>query len=62
MKASEPLEATTPPDYQTIAEQLNEEALQQIIPRIADAIRAIQAERSGAEPIAWSDFSSHSKK
>ena len=29
--------------------------------KILDAVKAIQAERSGQEPIAWQDFSSHTK-
>ncbi|WP_420642433.1 hypothetical protein [Candidatus Leptofilum sp.] len=30
-------------------------------PHIAEAIRAIQAERAGTSEIEWSDFSSHNK-
>ena len=38
-----------------------DEQLQQINPKVVAAIQAIQAERMGKEPIAWSDFSSHNK-
>jgi hypothetical protein len=40
---------------------LKEEQLQYLNPKVVDAIKAIQAERMGKEPIAWSDFSSHNK-
>ncbi|MGA9382294.1 MAG: hypothetical protein WBV73_26330 [Phormidium sp.] len=40
---------------------LKEEQLQHINPKVLDAIKAIQAERMGKEPIAWSDFSSHNR-
>lgn len=46
---------------QVDVENLSEEALKRLNPRIADAIRAVQAERLGTEPIAWLDFSSHSQ-
>jgi hypothetical protein len=39
---------------------LKEEQLQKINPKVVAAIQAIQAERMGKEPIAWADFSSHS--
>jgi hypothetical protein len=42
-------------------DNLQESQLQQLNPKIAEAIKAIQAERSGKEPIAWRDFSSHEK-
>ena len=42
-------------------ENLQEKQLEQLNPKIANAIKAIQAERSGREPIGWSDFSSHKK-
>lgn len=42
-------------------DQFNEKVIQNLNPKIADAIKAIEAERSGVEPIAWQDFSSHSK-
>ncbi len=42
-------------------DNLQEKQLEQLNPKIAEAIKAIQAERSGKEPIAWSDFSSHDK-
>ncbi len=41
------------------ANELKEEQLQQINPKVVAAIQAIQAERMGKEPIAWADFSSH---
>ncbi len=41
--------------------ELKDEQLQQINPKVVAAIQAIQAERMGKEPIAWSDFSSHNK-
>ncbi|WP_254565437.1 hypothetical protein [Oscillatoria sp. HE19RPO] len=41
--------------------ELKDEQLQQINPKVVDAIKAIQAERMGKEPIAWQDFSSHNK-
>ncbi|MGA9382293.1 MAG: hypothetical protein WBV73_26325 [Phormidium sp.] len=41
---------------------LKEEQLQQLNPKVVSAIQAIQAERMGKEPIAWSDFSSHNKR
>lgn len=40
---------------------LKEEQLQQLNPKVVAAIQAIQAERMGKEPITWSDFSSHNK-
>jgi hypothetical protein len=50
---------------QTVAEiavnDLKEEQLQKINPKVVAAIQAIQAERMGKEPISWSDFSSHNK-
>ena len=51
--------------YQPVAElavnHLKEEQLQHINPKVVAAIKAIQAERMGKEPIAWSDFSSHTQ-
>ena len=51
--------------YQPVAKlavnDLKEEQLQHINPKVVAAIKAIQAERMGKEPIAWSDFSSHTK-
>ncbi|WP_156331719.1 MULTISPECIES: hypothetical protein [Planktothricoides] len=41
--------------------ELKEEQLQKINPKVVAAIQAIQAERMGKEPIAWRDFSSHNK-
>jgi hypothetical protein len=41
--------------------ELKDQQLQQINPKVVAAIKAIQAERIGKEPIAWSDFSSHNK-
>ncbi|CAD5945480.1 hypothetical protein NO976_02265 [Planktothrix agardhii] len=38
---------------------LKEEQLQKINPKVVAAIQAIQAERMGNEPIEWLDFSSH---
>lgn len=42
-------------------DNLQEKQLGQLNPKIANAIKAIQAERSGKEPISWTDFSSHNK-
>ena len=51
--------------YQPVAKlavnDLKEEQLQHINPKVVAAIKAIQAERMGKEPIAWSDFSSHTQ-
>ena len=41
--------------------ELSEEQLEKINPQIAEAIRAIQAERQGTVDFDWSDFSSHKK-
>ena len=38
---------------------LKEEQLQKINPKVVAAIQAIQAERMGKAPIEWYDFSSH---
>lgn len=42
-------------------QSLKEEKLQHVNPKLVAAIRAIQAEKMGKEPIDWSDFSSHNK-
>ncbi|CAD5945498.1 hypothetical protein NO976_02266 [Planktothrix agardhii] len=47
------------PITQLAVNDLKEEQLQKINPKVVVAIQAIQAERMGKEPIAWSDFSSH---
>jgi hypothetical protein len=44
-----------------LVEELKEEKLQKINPKVVAAIKAIQAERMGKEPISWSDFSSHTQ-
>lgn len=50
------------PVAQLKVNDLKEEQLQQLNPKVVAAIQAIQAERMGKEPIAWSDFSSHTTK
>jgi hypothetical protein len=57
----EVISSTVDADLQSKVENLDETALGKINPRIAEAIRAIQDERAGREPIAWADFSQHSK-
>lgn len=47
------------PVAQVAVNDLKEEQLQKINPKVVAAIQAIQAERMGKEPIAWADFSSH---
>jgi hypothetical protein len=49
------------PVTQLAVNDLNKEQLQNINPKVVAAIQAIQAERIGKEPIAWSDFSSHNQ-
>jgi len=55
------ISSTVGGDLLSKVENLDETALGKINPRIVDAIRAIQDERAGREPIAWADFSQHSK-
>ena len=43
-------------------DNLQEKQLEQLNPKIAEAVKAIQAKRLGKEPIAWANFSSHTKK
>ena len=40
---------------------VSSQELDTLNPQIAEAIRSIQSERDGTEPIAWTDFSSHNK-
>jgi hypothetical protein len=51
----------TQPVTKLAVNELKEEQLQQINPKVVAAIKAIQAERMGKEPIAWRDFSSHNQ-
>lgn len=41
---------------------ISKESNRKLHPHVQEALRAIEAERSGNEPLAWSDFSSHNKK
>ncbi len=51
----------TQPVTKLAINEFKDEQLQQINPKVVAAIKAIQAERMGKEPIAWKDFSSHNK-
>ena len=44
-----------------VVDSLAEQKLNNINPQIADAIRAIQAERSGQNELEWTEFSSHTQ-
>jgi len=44
---------------QIVFDDLKEEQLQKINPKVVAAIQSIKAEQMGKEPISWSDFSSH---
>lgn len=44
-----------------LIDDINDSDLDDVNPHIAEAIRAIQAERAGTVEIEWSDFSSHNQ-
>ncbi len=48
-------------ETQVVKEEKKEEKVTNLHPHVAEALKAIQAERSGSTPLAWSDFSSHNK-
>lgn len=50
------------PVAKLVVNDLKDEQLHHINPKVVAAIKAIQAEQMGKEPIAWSDFSSHNKR